>query len=183
MSVHFGDRELSKKEYLKKLRDLEVLIIQKCVNKPQKYKHFLLDPLVSYAEQALSNGKAGAKVLETNPRFIEEDKLALRYFELSLTFLARLSSQLEVFYTVYEKTDHQFKENEKRQINEALNNATVHLKDRVIKQRRKVDADIKAYKKNQEKKVTSTPTPPTKTIIKTSIATKITIPKKVIKTK
>lgn len=99
MSVRESERELSKIEFLKVLRDIEIFWIEKQNIKPKKYRYFISAHIISHSANAYSNAKMG------NSIYAKDDEYAQRtrkhYFQKAYVEIQALISQVDVIYSAY----------------------------------------------------------------------------------
>lgn len=98
MSVLKSKRELSKTEYLKTLRELEVFIIKRAAKKPRKMDHLFLNDFIQLSKDALNNAVAGYSVIVSCK---EDVALVHRYLMLSYAKVQALNSQVGIYYDLY----------------------------------------------------------------------------------
>lgn len=127
MSVRASERELSKIEYLKTVRDVEIFFVQKQSEKPKKFRYFMSEHLIKHAANAYSSAKIANSVYVDD---VETKKYRLHCLKNAIYELQATVGQLDVLYGIY-KSD-VFTNNEIENISELIYNA-INLINGVIR--------------------------------------------------
>lgn len=98
MSVRVSDRDVSKIEFLRVSRDIEIFFLMKQNEKPKKFRYFFSEYLIKLSANVYINAKIANSVYVSDK---ETKDLRFHSFQKSIYYLQALVGQIEVIYTVY----------------------------------------------------------------------------------
>lgn len=99
IAVLASNRTVSSLEFIKSLREIEVIFLQMYQNKPKKY-HFFIRKLIDLSMDAYNSAVLGNSILPKNSYDYNYREILIKK-SIGLTYI--ILSQIEILYAVYNK--------------------------------------------------------------------------------